>query len=130
MRLTMTIRLVLVLALAVVAAWVAGCSSSQTDDEAARWAREVQVLSPERLQSMNRDYDVVGNLEERVTLGTRGDRDAAVDEAERRLRYRAAKLDADAVVVYDCRRATDFEAGTSPALICHGAAILWKFPDP
>jgi hypothetical protein len=106
------------------------CSSSGVDDEAARWAREVQVLSPERLQLMNKDYDVVGNLEERVALGSTGNLDTAESEAERRLRYRAAKLDADAVVVYDCRRAADFEARTSPAIVCQGAAIRWVFPKP
>ena len=114
----------------VLAACAVACSSSGTDDEAARWAREVQVLSPEHLQAMNRDYDVVGNLEERVTLGPTGDREAALREAERRLRFRAAKLDADAVVVYDCRRAADFEARTSPAYVCQGAAVRWKFPTP
>jgi hypothetical protein len=124
------IKSVSILALVTIALGAVGCSSSGADDDAARWAREVQVLSPERLQGMNKDYDVIGNLEERVTVGPTGDRDAAVDEAERRLKYRAAKLDADAVVVYDCRRATDFEAQTSPALICQGGAIRWKFPKP
>jgi hypothetical protein len=130
MGLAKMIRSVSILVLVTISLGGLACSSSQTDDDVARWAREVQVLSPERLHGMNKDYDVVGNLEERITLGSRGDVEAAKDEAERRFRYRAAKLDADAVVVYDCRRATDFQAQTSPAVICQGAAILWKFPNP
>jgi len=121
---------VLVVAIATASLAAIACSSSGADDEAASWAREVEVLSPERLQAMNRNYDVIGNLEERVILGATRDREAAIASAERTLRYRAAKLDADAVVVYDCRQAADFEAKTSPAILCQGAAIRWRFPKP
>lgn len=112
---------------------VAGCASSGQDDEAARWAREVRVLRPEQVG--DRGYDVVGQLEERIVIGVTGE-DGARSEAERRLRYRAAKLDADAVVMIGCDRVGDSrsparptdELAITPTLVCQGVAIRWIQP--
>jgi hypothetical protein len=110
-----------------------GCASSDQDDEAARWAREVRVLRPEQVG--DRGYDVVGQLEERIVIGVTGE-DGARSEAERGLRYRAAKLDADAVVMIGCDRVGDSrsparptdELAITPTLVCQGVAIRWIQP--
>lgn len=110
-----------------------GCASSDQDDEAARWAREVRVLRPEQVG--DRGYDVLGQLEERVVIGVSGE-DGARSEAEHRLRYRAAKLDADAVVMFGCERAGGLDSparpgddlAMTPTLVCQGLAIRWLQP--
>lgn len=110
-----------------------GCASSDPDDDAARWAREVRVLRPEQVG--DRAYDVRGQLEERVLIGVSGETGAR-SEAEQRLRYRAAKLDADAVVIVGCEiigdsrgaaRPTE-EFALAPTLVCQGVAIRWRLP--
>jgi hypothetical protein len=111
----------------------AGCASSDQDDDAARWAREVRVLRPEQVG--DRSYDVLGQLEERIVIGVSGE-DGARSEAEQRLRYRAAKLDADAVVMIGCDRIGDSrsqarptdEFAMAPTLVCQGVAIRWHLP--
>ena len=110
-----------------------GCASSDQDDEAARWAREVQVLRPEQVG--DRSYDVLGQLEERIVIGVSGE-DGARSEAEQRLRYRAAKLDADALVMIGCDRIGDSRSSArptdefvlAPTLVCQGVAIRWELP--
>lgn len=111
----------------VVLAVAAGCSSTPNpeDEETRRWAREIRVLRPESLG--DRQYAVLAELEERVRIGAMGER-AAQDEAERSMRWRAAKIDADAVVLADCSRIQDpddWEARTTPTLRCIGYAINW-----
>jgi hypothetical protein len=110
-----------------------GCASSDQDDEAARWVREVRVLRPEQVG--DRGYDVVGQLEERITIGV-GGAEGARSEAEQRLRYRAAKLDADALVMIGCDRIGDSgsparpteEFALAPTLVCQGVALRWHLP--
>ena len=78
----------------------------------------------------DRRYDVLAELEERVRIGALGEEDARA-EAERSMRLRAARIDADAVVLADCRRVTDpddWEARTTPILRCVGYAIRWSGP--
>jgi hypothetical protein len=104
-----------------------GCASSDTDDAAARWAREVRVMTPEQVSASGRDYEELGFLEERGMIGTMGEEGARRD-AERNLRYRAAKLDADAVVIIGCSRATDRQSQLSPELVCQAVAIRWLAP--
>jgi hypothetical protein len=104
-----------------------GCASeaSQEEQEVRRWAREITVLQPGNLG--DRAYDVLAELEERVPIGAMGE-DAARDEAERSMRLRAAKIDADAVVLAECRTVADpddWEARTTPTLRCLGLAIRW-----
>ena len=121
---TLCVVLAVVASVVVVAG---GCASSDQDDPAARWAREVRVMTPEQLSASGRHYEELGFLEERADIGSLGE-ESARSEAERRLRYRAAKLDADVVVIVDCRRAQDQRADLSPALLCHGVAIRWLDP--
>jgi uncharacterized protein YbjQ (UPF0145 family) len=111
-----------ILATVAVAAFALSCASSNQDDPAARWAKEVEVLRPEQVG--NRLYDVLAEMEERVVIFA-GDADAARSEAVRKLRYRAAEVDADALVVVACAAARDVEGRTSPAIVCRGAALRW-----
>jgi uncharacterized protein YbjQ (UPF0145 family) len=108
-----------------VAALAVSCASSNQDDPAARWAQEVEVLRPEQVG--NRIYDVLAEMEERVDIFA-GDTDAAKSGAVRKLRYQAAKVDADAVVVVSCVPARDMEGRANPAIICRGAALRWINP--
>jgi hypothetical protein len=106
------------------------CSSATTgEDEAARrWAREVRILAPGQLGS--RPYEVLGGFEERVRIGALG-KDDAIREAESKLRLRAAKVDADAVVIGFCDRARDphdLSTRSTPTVICQGTAIRWTGP--
>lgn len=111
-----------ILATVAVAALGVSCASSNQDDPAARWAKEVEVLRPEQVG--NRIYDVLAEMEERVDIFA-SDADAAKSDAVRKLRYQAAKVDADALVVVACAAARDAEGRTSPAIVCRGAAIRW-----
>ena len=91
------------------------------------------MLRPEQVG--DRGYDVLGQLEERTTIGATGE-DGARSEAERRLRYRAARLDADAVVLIGCESAGDArrpsrptdDLAMTPTLVCQGVAIRWLQP--
>jgi len=105
----------------------AGCASntSQEDLDARRWAQEIRILEPEDVG--DRPYDVLAELDERVRIGPMGEEDA-ISEAERSMRLRAAKVDADAVVMSGCRRLTsrdDFQAGSNPTIRCVGYAVRW-----
>jgi hypothetical protein len=107
---------------------LSGCASatSQEDSEIRRWAREIRILEPGNLG--DRRYDVLAELEERVRIGPLGEEDARA-EAERSMRLRAARIDADAVVLADCGRVTDsddWEARTTLILRCVGYAIRWS----
>jgi len=104
-----------------------GCASSDQDDAAARWAREVRVMTPEQVAASGNTYEELGFLEERVSMRSGGE-DSARSDAERRLRYRAAKLDADAVVIVACGEARDQSTQMSPELLCQGVAIRWLSP--
>jgi hypothetical protein len=120
----------LLLVLACISTVVSGCSSSTTpEDEAAlRWASEVRILKPAQLG--DRPYEVIGGLEERVQISAMGKEDA-IGEAERKLRFRAAKLDADAVVIEFCDQARDprdLSTRSTPTVICQGYAIRWTGP--
>jgi hypothetical protein len=106
------------------------CSSATTPEEEAarRWAREVRILRPGQLG--DRPYDVRAGLEERVPISTMG-KEAAIREAERSLKLRAARVDADAVVIEFCDRARDQRDITTmntPMVICQGYAIRWTGP--
>jgi hypothetical protein len=118
-------RVAKLLATVAVAATVLCCASSDQEDPAARWMREVEVLRPEQLG--DRLYDVIAELEERVGIVV-DDREAARSEAVHKLRYRAAELDADALVLIACAPAQDWEARAAPAIICRGGAIRWVNP--
>lgn len=105
----------------------AGCASnaSQEDLDAERWAQEVRVLDPDEVG--DRSYDVLAELEERIRIGAMGEEDA-ISQAERSMRLRAAKADADAVVLAGCRRLSDreeFGASATPTMRCVGYAIRW-----
>jgi uncharacterized protein YbjQ (UPF0145 family) len=114
-----------ILATVAVAAVAVSCASSNQDDPAARWAKEVEVLRPEQLG--DRLYDVLAEVEERADIFT-NDVEAAKSDAVRKLRYQAAKVDADAVVVISCTPARDWEARANPAIVCRGAALRWINP--
>jgi hypothetical protein len=112
------------LLIAVVVAVVAlagGCASSDPAGAGTSPA-DVRVYRPD--QFPDREYEVLGELEETEPVGApRTDRDpyrvsesdlqaersrqAAEDRAIARLRSRAAKLDADALVVAECGRLYD-----------------------
>ncbi len=77
-----------------------------------------------------RQYEEISGLEEQERIGVSGE-DAAISIAEQRLRRRAAKLDADAVVIVACGRNVraindDPMPVTEPMVVCHGVAIRWK----
>jgi len=113
-----------------VAVAAAACSSSKPgpDDDARRWAAQMPTLRPEQVG--DRPYDILTALEERRQIGAMGEDDAA-REAERLLKLRAAKVDADALVLVYCGRITDpndWEASRVPTLLCQGYAIRWLDP--
>ena len=114
--------------IAVVAAFTTACGSSAgADPDLDAWTREVRVLTTDQLGG--RGYEEVGALEEREPLGG-GTEEWAVSAAKERLRRRAARIDADAVVIVDCgreARRTD-PLGARPLqdeVICRGVAIRW-----
>jgi hypothetical protein len=84
-------------------------------------------MTPEQLSASGNQYEELGFLEERISIGVGGE-EGAETEAEQRLRYRAAKLDADAVVMLGCGRARDRQAQMSPEMLCQGVAIRWLTP--
>jgi hypothetical protein len=120
----------LIIACAALCVALLGCGSSQpADPDVDAWEREVRILEPGQV---NRPYEELGGLlEEREPLGMgMGGDDAAIDTAKRRLRRRAAELDADAVVIVECGRSvrpmdeTELTRMTRE-VVCHGVAIRW-----
>ena len=106
-----------------------GCSSSSTSDpNLDAWTREVRVITPSQVG--DRQYEEISGLEEQERIGVSGE-DAAISTAKQGLRRRAAKLDADAVVIIACgRNVRSIDDNpmptTEPMVICHGVAIRWK----
>ena len=106
-----------------------GCSSSSsTDADLEAWTREVRVMTPQQIG--DREYEEVASLEEKVAITTMGEENA-VSTAKGNLRHRAAKLDADAVVIVACGqnvRSSDTNSMRSmgPEVVCQGVAIRWK----
>ena len=110
-----------------VASLFGGCASNMSEEDRAaqRWAQQIRILEPDQLG--DRTYDVLAELEERVRVSAAGEEEA-VSEAKRRMRLRAAKVDADAVVMVRCERIidpNDWDAKTTPTVGCIGYAIRW-----
>jgi hypothetical protein len=108
----------------------AGCGSTSSDPNVDAWEKEVRILAPSQIGE--RQYEELGGtIEAREQIrSSYGGEDAAVAEAKRDLRRRAAELDADAVVVYECgRHVRPIEENNLPAMgpevVCHGVAIRW-----
>jgi hypothetical protein len=105
-----------------------GCASSDSADaDLEAWTREVRVIEP--FQIGERQYEEVASLEEREPINSMGE-DSAISRAREQLRRRAAKLDADALVLVDCgSHVRSVEPNSSPRLgpevVCHGVAIRW-----
>ena len=57
------------------------------------------MIAPQQIG--DREYEEVANLEEKEQIGTFGEENA-VNTAKENLRRRAAKVDADAVVIIAC----------------------------
>lgn len=106
-----------------------GCSTSDpADPDLEAWTREVRIIAPHQIG--DRDYEEVASLEEIVSIGTFGEQNA-ISTAKENLRRRAAKIDADALVLIDCGqhvRSADPGRTTSlgPEVVCQGVAIRWK----
>ena len=117
-----------ILALAVLVVAAIGCSSSTSSDpNLDAWTREVKVITP--AQVGDRQYEEISGLEEQQRIGIGGE-DGAISTAESRLRRRAAKLDADAVVIIACGRNVrpiedDHLMSAEPTVVCHGVPIRW-----
>jgi len=117
------------LALAVLAIAAIGCSSSSSSDpNLDAWTREVRVITPDQVG--DRQYEEISGLEEQQRIGIGGE-DEAISTTKQRLRRRAAKLDADAVVIIACGRNVrpiedDRLMHTESTVVCHGVAIRWK----
>jgi len=117
------------LALALLFFAVSGCSSSTTSDpNLDAWTREVRVITPDQVG--DRQYEEISGLEEQERIGVSGEEDA-ISSAKQRLRRRAAKLDADAVVIIACgRNVRSIDDNPMPTtestVVCHGVAIRWK----
>lgn len=115
-------------ALAVLLIIVSSCSSSSSSDpNLDAWTREVVILTPDRLG--DRQYEELAGLEEQERIGNLGE-DSAISNAKHRLRRRAAKLDADAVVIVACGRDVrpiepDPMPSPEPTVVCQGVAIRW-----
>jgi hypothetical protein len=106
-----------------------GCSSSSsTDPDLEAWTREVRVITPQQIG--HREYEEVASLEERQAI-TSFNVDSATSTAKDNLRRRAAKLDADAVVIIACGQNVRSSEPNSmrslgPEVVCQGVAIRWK----
>jgi hypothetical protein len=107
-----------------------GCGSSSYDSNLDAWEREVSIITPAQIGE--RQYEELGGLlEERVAIQTGfSGEDQAIETAKRKLRRRAADLDADAVVIVECgRHVQSVETASLPSavpeVICHGVAIRW-----
>jgi hypothetical protein len=118
------------LALAALLMIMSSCSSSgssSSDPNLDAWTREVDILTPDRIG--DRQYEELAGLEEQERIGHMGE-DSAISEAKHRLRRRAAKLDADAVVIVACGRNVrpveeDRLPSPEPMVVCQGVAIRW-----
>jgi len=122
---TDTVRRSLPFVLVTVFAVACGSTATEEEQDVRRWAREIRILEPGQVG--DRPYDVLAELDERVRIGAMGESDA-ISRAKDNMRLRAAKVDADAVVLAGCRRLApreDFEAGTTPTMRCVGYAIRW-----
>jgi hypothetical protein len=124
-----------------------GCASS-TGDDAATKPGDVRVYRPD--QFPDREYEDLGELEEIEPVGVpRADADPfhrseADEQADRhrrdaeeraiaRLRSRAAKLNADALVVVECGRLvdpTDPSTRYQETVRCVGFAVRFKVLGP
>ena len=107
-----------------------GCGSSSYDSNLDAWEREVSIITPAQIGE--RQYEELGGLlEERVAIQTGfSGEDQAIETAKRKLRRRAADLDADAVVIVECgRHVQSVETASLPSavpeVVCHGVAIRW-----
>ena len=118
-----------ILVITVLAVAAIGCSSSTTSDpNLDAWTREVTVITPNQVG--DRQYEEISGLEEQERIGATGEEDA-ISSAQQRLRRRAAKLDADAVVIIACgRNVRSIDDNpmptTGPMVVCQGVAIRWK----
>jgi len=117
---------VVVVAVSIVSASCSSSTSSDPDLDA--WTREVRVITPDQVGT--RQYEEISGLEEQERIGTAGE-EQAISSAKQRLRRRAAKLDADAVVIVACGRNVraindNPMPATEPMVVCHGVAIRWK----
>jgi uncharacterized protein YbjQ (UPF0145 family) len=105
-----------------------GCTSSDSADaDLEAWTREVRVIAPQQIG--DREYEEVANLEETEHIGPLGEENA-VATAKENLRRRAAKLDADAVVIIACGQQVrsaqpDQMRSMGPEVVCQGVAIRW-----
>ena len=119
-------KIVAIIALSALA-W--GCSSAgSSDSDLDAWTKEVRVINPGQVG--DRQYEEISGLEEQQRIGFGGE-DEAISTAKRLLRRRAAKLDADAVVIIACgrnvRSIQDNPMPTNePMVVCQGIAIRWK----
>ena len=105
-----------------------GCgSTSPSDADLNAWTREVRVLNPD--QVAGRSFEQISGLEEKERIGIGGEEEA-ISTAKQQLRRRAAKLDADAVVIVACGRnvrpvENDPLPTHEPVVVCQGIAIRW-----
>ena len=120
--------LIAFMVLGTVALGCASTKSSKSDLDA--WEREVRIISQAEIG--DRQFEELGGLlEEREPLrSTYESEGAAIDAATRRLRRRAADLDADALVIIECGRHVKpveetFTPSAGPEVICHGVGIRW-----
>lgn len=106
-----------------------GCSTSGPDDpDLEAWTQEVRVLEPGQIG--DREYEEIAVFEERERIVGMGE-DSAMGTAKERLRRRAAKADADAIVIVACgQHIRPSEQNPlddrEPAVVCRGVAIRWK----
>lgn len=117
----------LILGVLLVAA--SGCTSSDpADADLEAWTREVRVIAPQQIG--DREYEEVASLEETEYIGALGE-ESAVATAKENLRRRAAKLDADAIVIIACGQHVrpaqpEQMRSMGPEVVCQGVAIRWK----
>ena len=119
----------LLLIVVAVAVLSAGCGSTQAP-QGENLPQYVRVITPDDIRG--RDFDPVGELETTQPIGASGE-DEAIRAAKDNLRRRAAKLDADAVVIGHCgvgRTRSDPMSDLTPTVVCQGLAIRWKLPRP
>ena len=104
------------------------CSSSTpAEQDLNAWTREVEVITPSEVG--DRLYDEIAGFEEKARIGIGGEEDA-IASAKSRLRRRAAKVDADAIVIIRCGRNVasieeDPMPSNAPMVVCQGVAIRW-----
>jgi hypothetical protein len=104
------------------------CSSSTPEEQDLNaWTREVEVITPRDVG--DRLYDEIASFEEQERIGIAGEQDA-ISSAKSRLRRRAAKVDADAIVIVACGRNVrpmeeDPMPHIDPMVVCQGVAIRW-----